>query len=64
MAGSDVVHVSPLNDLIEHDTSGSGECVCVPQVEPVGRENGSVGWQVIHHSLDGRELSDADRGQP
>lgn len=42
-------------DLIEHNT-GSDDCVCGPTVEPVERHDGSYGWLVVHHSLDGREL--------
>lgn len=48
------VHVYPVNDLIEHNTY-SDECVCGPTVEPVERKDGSYGWLIIHHSLDGRE---------
>lgn len=47
-------HVYPIDDLIDHDTVGD-ECVCVPRIEPVEREDGSFGWVVVHHSLDGRE---------
>lgn len=48
-------HVVPINDLVEHDTTG-GDCVCGPTTEPVVREDGTIGWVVTHHSLDGREL--------
>ena len=46
-------HVLPVNDLIEHEDEGDG-CVCGPDVrfEPGGRI-------VVHHSLDGRELIEA-----
>lgn len=47
------VHVLPVNDLIDHEESDV--CVCGPEVEPVEREDGSMGWLVKHHSLDGRE---------
>lgn len=53
MAG-EPTHVYPLGDLVEHDTSGA-PCICGPTDEPVKREDGSVGWVVVHHSLDGRE---------
>jgi len=43
--------------LVEHDTGGDG-CVCGPGVVPVMRTDGSVGWLLIHHSLDGRELAE------
>ena len=48
------LHVFPLNDLVDHDTDG-GDCVCGPTTEPVERDDGSIGWVVCHHALDGRE---------
>lgn len=48
------LHTFPLNDLIEHDTSGA-DCICGPETVPVPHEDGSYGWVVVHHSLDGRE---------
>lgn len=48
-----VVHVTPTGDLIEH--SLDDECACGPSSEPVKRDDGSVGWVIVHHSLDGRE---------
>lgn len=51
----DIIHVYPVNDLVEHDTSEGGDCPCGPRTEPVKREDGSMGWLVTHHSLDGRE---------
>lgn len=48
------VHVMPINDLIEHDGTGT-DCPCGPTTEAVFREDGSNGWMVVHHSLDGRE---------
>jgi len=32
-----------------------GHGVCGPTVEPVVRDDGSMGWLIVHHSLDGRE---------
>lgn len=49
-----VFHVLPVDDLIEHEDEG-GDCVCGATVEPVERDDGSMAWIVIHHSLDGRE---------
>lgn len=49
------IHTVPLNDLVDHDTSGEG-CICGPATEAVFRDDGSNGWLVVHHSLDGREL--------
>ncbi len=51
--GTAVVH--PLNDLGEHDIDGEDGCPCGPTVEPVPRPDGSIGWLITHHSLDGRE---------
>lgn len=54
------VHTYPVGDLIEHNTD-SDECMCGPTVEPVQREDdGYIGWHIIHHSLDGRELRETD----
>lgn len=53
---SDTYHVVPVDDLIEHDTSGEEDCICGTDTEPVEREDGSMGWLVSHYSLDGREL--------
>jgi hypothetical protein len=50
----DRVHVTPIDDLIEHDLE-SEDCACGPATRPVKREDGSMGWVVVHHSLDGRE---------
>ncbi len=55
------IHVSPLDDLIEHDTDG-GDCPCGPRTEPVQRDDGSYGWIIVHHSLDGREHEEGDDG--
>jgi hypothetical protein len=38
---------------IEHELTD--DCVCGPTSIPVPREDGSIGWVVQHHSLDGRE---------
>jgi hypothetical protein len=54
---SDAVHVHPLGDLIEHDTTGD-DCPCGPTTEPVQRDDGSTGWVIRHHSLDGREANE------
>lgn len=47
------IHVYPLGDLVAHDTDGD-ECICGPLDEPVKRDDGSIGWVVVHHALDGR----------
>lgn len=53
---TDRYHVYPVDDLIDHDTTGEADCACGPTTRPVKRDDGSVGWLIIHHSLDGREL--------
>jgi hypothetical protein len=49
----DGAHVVPLYDIVRH--TANDECVCGPTVEAVPRSDGSVGWMLTHHSLDGRE---------
>ena len=51
------VHVLPVGDLIEHEDVGD-ECPCGPTIEPVPRDDGSIGWLTVHHSLDGREATE------
>lgn len=51
--GGHEVHVIPRNDRSAHPTVN--ECPCVPRTEPVEREDGTIGWVVIHNALDGRE---------
>ncbi len=53
------IHVLPIGDLIEHEATGTG-CVCGPRERPVEGEDGSIGWVVVHSSLDGRELTEED----
>ena len=52
------VHCYPVGDLIDHATDGR-DCPCGPTTEPVFRDDGSNGWLITHHSLDGRELKEA-----
>lgn len=53
---SDALHVVPVDDLIDHDSStDEPDCICGPEVEPVERDDGSIRWLIVHHSLDGRE---------
>lgn len=56
---ADAVHLIPVDDLIEHDTSGN-PCVCGPDALPGYYDDGTVAYHVIHHSLDGREHSEPD----
>jgi hypothetical protein len=50
-------HVVPRGDLVEHETSD--DCPCGPTAQPVTRDDGSVGWVMLHHSLDGRERGES-----
>lgn len=52
------LHVVPVGDLVEHDTSVGGQCACGPTGQPVKADDGSVGWIAVHHSLDGRERAE------
>lgn len=45
-------HVVPINDLVDHELTE--DCVCGPATEPVVRDDGSVGWVILHQALDGR----------
>lgn len=50
------VRVKPVDDGIEH---GCDDCLCGPTTLPLKLEDGSVGWVVVHHSVDGREAAEA-----
>jgi hypothetical protein len=63
MPNSNNVHVYPTKDLIEHDTD-SEDCICGPTVEACEREDGSYGWLLTHHSMDGREFAEPDYSGP
>lgn len=54
-SGPNTAHVLPVGDPIEH---GTDDCPCGPRAEPVTREDGSVGWVIVHHALDGRERNE------
>ena len=56
---TNTLHVTPTDDLVDHDTSSAeADCVCGPQVKPVTHDDGSIGWLLVHHSLDGREQAE------
>ena len=57
--GSKPLHVVPVDDLIEHITTGE-DCPCGPETEAVERDDGSMGWLVVHNALDGREHEEPD----
>ena len=50
------LHVVPVNDLIEHQTDE--DCPCGPTPELVQRFGEPDRWVIVHHSLDGRELTE------
>ena len=53
------LHVAPTRDTVAHDTStAEPDCVCGPTFAPVEDDDGSIGWLLTHHSLDGREASE------
>lgn len=60
---TDDVHVYPTGDLIDH-TVDCGDCLCGPTTSPVERGDGTLGWVVTHHSLDGREFTESDYAGP
>ncbi len=47
------LHIKPVGDIVEH--TDDDYCVCGPQPEAVKRPDGSIGWLIIHHALDGRD---------
>lgn len=49
---SDEAHVVPVNDRVQHDAV---DCICGPTCTPHERADGSIGFLLAHHSLDGRE---------
>ena len=56
---TNTLHVTPTDDLVDHDTSSAEpDCACGPEVRPVTHDDGSIGWQLVHHSLDGREQAE------
>jgi hypothetical protein len=52
-------HVIPCSDLIGHEADDG--CPCGPEVRPVERLDGSMGWLHAHRSLDGREAEEPAR---
>lgn len=63
-ADMDHVHVTPIDDLIEHEYDEEGDCPCGPEVRPVEREDGSIAWLYVHNALDGRDLEEIGQGVP
>lgn len=40
-------------DLITHEVDA--DCPCLPHVVPIERDDGTIGWIVVHHAWDGRQ---------
>lgn len=58
----EVLHIVPRDDLIEHHSRDNVPCPCGPRLKSVtGKDGESLGWVVIHHSLDGRERDERGR---
>lgn len=51
------VEVLPVADVVGHEASD--DCPCGPRQDPVKRDDGSMGWVTVHHSLDAREFQEA-----
>ncbi len=49
------LHVVPSVGSDEFQHEMTEDCMCGPRLEPVEREDGSIGWIVAHHALDGRK---------
>ena len=56
-----MVHITPLDDLIEHVMDDADGCVCGPAVEIVTYPGHPDVYHYQHHSLDGRELAQRKR---
>lgn len=48
------VHTLPVGDAVMHDGRGL-MCICGPTVMRVLCVDGTSGWLMVHHALDGRE---------
>lgn len=62
--GADYIHVTPINDLVEHECDDDGECPCGLDVQPIEREDGTIAWVYLHNALDGRDLEEQGQGVP
>lgn len=46
-------------EALPDETRADTDCPCGPEVERVLKATGPDGWLITHHSLDGRELTEA-----
>jgi hypothetical protein len=52
-------HIVPVLDGVLHHVAEGDECMCLPNVEPCERNDGSFGFVASHSSLDGREIHES-----
>lgn len=52
MSDTNELHVVRNDDTITHDTLG--DCVCGPVTSTVVRDDGSIGWLVVHRFFGAR----------
>lgn len=50
------IDVIPTGDEVAHEFGE--DCICGPRLTPTQGSDGSIGWIVVHHSLDGREQNE------
>lgn len=70
MSEPTISHLNPPTQVVPKSSSDGSfcheldeDCPCGPTTEPVQRGDGSVGWVLIHHSLDGRENQEVTDGR-
>lgn len=52
-------HHWPVGDIIEHEVDVNDDrCACGPITRGEKRADGTIGWVIVHHSLDGREIDE------
>jgi hypothetical protein len=62
IVSSDEIHTIPMGDTITHTVNieidgiiHEFDCICGPEVNPVKRGDGSMGWVYLHNAADGRK---------
>lgn len=59
-----LVTIAYNDEDVTHEVTDDGDCPCGPEVQPVEREDGSIGWVYLHNALDGRDLEEQGQGVP
>lgn len=59
-----LVAIAYNDEDVAHEENVDGDCPCGPEVNPVEREDGSIGWVYIRNALDGRDLEEQGQGVP